>query len=42
MTSKRNSALDVLKCVAAFFVVTIHYNHVSGFYGDIYTRMVLP
>lgn len=40
MTSKRNSALDVLKCVAAFFVVTIHYNHVSGFYGDIYTRMV--
>lgn len=39
-SNNRNINLDVLKTLAAFSVVCIHYNHVSGNIGEIYSRII--
>lgn len=36
----RNSGLDAFKAIAAISVVFIHYNHVEGDIGEIYTRII--
>lgn len=36
----RNQTLDLIKIVAALFVVMIHYNNVSGKGGELYTFLV--
>lgn len=39
-TNKRNINLDAFKTIAAISVVFIHYNHVSGCAGELYTRII--
>lgn len=38
--SARNTTIDAIKTIAALSVVFLHYNHVEGDAGEIYTRMV--
>lgn len=39
-TRNRNSNLDAFKAIAAISVIFIHYNHVEGDIGEIYTRIL--
>lgn len=36
----RNTSLDAVKAIAAISVVFLHYNHVDGEIGEIYTRLI--
>lgn len=38
--NNRNVGLDAIKAIAAISVVFIHYNHVGGDVGEIYTRII--
>lgn len=39
-TKSRNDSIDAIKAIAALSVVFIHYNHVEGNIGEIYTRII--
>lgn len=36
---ERNIGLDVLKCICAFFVITIHCKRIPGFAGEVLTAL---
>lgn len=38
--NRRNTTLDAIKTIAALSVVFLHYNHVNGELGNLYTRIV--
>lgn len=38
--SGRNNNLDIFRTIASFAVVFLHYNHVSGEIGELYSRII--